>query len=183
MCGASVSLFTGICLRVQRETGKWYPSWPNLLPPTFEKRYRRFARPIERTVKRLASTSEFQVVVAALRADGWKDWHLLCAIFHITMNHRLSQRKIILSPEAEKAAIQRWFSLPEPEDALVVPLSEYTEENLRLQMTIYMSAFAETYGLELHQTTPDFSALEDFLKHRYNFWSDDIDHNDPFACK
>ncbi len=148
-----------------------------------ENRYRRFARPIERTVKRLASTSEFQAVVAALRADGWKDWHLLCAIFHITMNHRLSQRKIILSPEAEKAAIQRWFSLPEPEDALVVPLSEYTEENLRLQMTIYMSAFAETYGLELHQTTPDFSALEDFLKHRYNFWSDDIDHNDPFACK
>jgi hypothetical protein len=146
-----------------------------------ENRYRRFAHPIERTVKRLASEPEFQALVVLLRAEGWKDWHLLCAIFHITMNYCLSQRKIILSPEVEKAANQRLFSLPEPEDALDVPLSEYTEENLRLQVKIYMSAFAGTYGLELHQTTPDFSALEDFLMHRYNFWSDDIDHNDPFT--
>ena len=35
---------------------------------------------------------------------------------------------------------------------------------------------------ELHQITPDFSALEDFLAHRYHFWSDDIDHDDPFIC-
>jgi hypothetical protein len=43
-----------------------------------------------------------------------------------------------------------------------------------------MTAFAETYGLELHQLTPDFPALEDFITHRYNFWTDDVEHADPF---
>jgi hypothetical protein len=163
--------------------------WRDTLGPGYERekvheyienRYRRFALPIKRTVKRLASVPEFQALVAQLRADGWKDWHLLCAIFHVTMNYRFNWGKIFLSSEVEKAAYQRWFSLPEPENALVVPLSEYTEENLRFHMRIYMSAFAETYGLELHQATPNFSALEDFLVHRYHFWSDDVDHDDPF---
>jgi hypothetical protein len=147
-----------------------------------ENRYRRFLRPITRTLQRLAREATFQATVTQLRAEGWKDWHLLVAVSHITMNYRINQRKILLlSPQAEDAAARRLWSQPEPEDALPVPLSEYREENMRLQMKLFMSSFAGTFGLELHQFTPDFAALEDFLAHRYNFWSDDIDHTDPFA--
>jgi hypothetical protein len=87
-----------------------------------------------------------------------------------------------LSPEAEDAANRRLLSQPEPEEALPVPLSQYTEDKLRQQMKLYVPSFAKTFDLELHQITPDFSALEDFLAHRYHFWSDDIDHDDPFIC-
>jgi hypothetical protein len=89
-------------------------------------------------VKRLACEPAFQTVVAQLRTEGWKDWHLLSAVFHVTMNYRLNQRKILLSPEAEDAANRRLLSQPEPEDALPVPLSQYTEDKLRQQMKLYL---------------------------------------------
>jgi len=146
-----------------------------------QNRYRYYAQPITRTLQRLVRESTFQAVVTQLRTEGWKDWHLLSAVCHITVNYRINQRKILLSPEAEEAVNRRLLSQPEPEDALPVPLSEYTEEKLRLQMKLFMPSFAMTFGLELHQIAPDFAALEDFLAHRYNFWSDDIDHNDPFV--
>ncbi|MBO0793308.1 MAG: hypothetical protein J2P36_20480 [Ktedonobacteraceae bacterium] len=146
-----------------------------------ENRYRRFLRPITRTLQRLAREATFQATVAQLRAEGWKDWHLLAAVAHVTVNYRINQRRILLNPEAENAANRRLWSQPEPEDALPVPLSEYGEEKMRLQMKLFMSSFATTFDLELHQVTPDFTALEDFLAHRYNFWSDDVDHTDPFA--
>jgi hypothetical protein len=145
-------------------------------------RYRRFARPIRRTLKRLTQEPSFQRTVAQLRTEGWKDWHLLSAVFHVTMNYRMNHRTILLSAEAEKAANRRLVSQPEPNDALPVPLSEYTEENLRFQIKPFMNSFAQTFGLELHQITPDFPALEDFLAHRYHFWSDDSDHRDPFVA-
>jgi hypothetical protein len=35
-------------------------------------------------------------------------------------------------------------------------------------------------GLECHQLTPDFDGIEEFLRHRYNYWTDDLPHSDPF---
>jgi hypothetical protein len=145
-----------------------------------ENRYRRFARPIARTVKRLAREPAFQATLAQLRAEGWKDWHLLSTVFHVTVNYRLNQRRIILSPAAEEEATRRLLSQPEPEDAPPVPVAEYATEKLRQQLKMYMASFAHTFGLELHQLAPDLPALEDFLAHRYHFWSDDVAHEDPF---
>jgi hypothetical protein len=70
---------------------------------------------------------------------------------------------------------------PEPEDALPVPLEEYEEKNMRAQFQMFVISFAKTYKLELHSPTPNFSEIEDFLAQRYNFWTDDVDHEDPFA--
>jgi len=33
-------------------------------------------------------------------------------------------------------------------------------------------------GLEVHQPTPDFNAISDFLGQRYSYWTDDIEHPD-----
>jgi len=104
----------------------------------------------------------------------------LSAVFHVTVNYRLNQRRIILSPAAEEEATRRLLSQPEPEDALPVPVAEYATEKLRQQLKMYMASFAHTFGLELHQLAPDLPALEDFLAHRYHFWSDDVAHEDPF---
>jgi hypothetical protein len=146
-----------------------------------QNRYDGFYRPVARTLQRLSKDPEFQATVARLRADGWKDWHILSAVFHVTMNYRLDQRRLILlTPEAELAFSRQLMSQPEPADALTVPLQEYGEENLRQQLTVCLGAFARSYGLEMHQLTPDFESLEHFLAHRYNFWADDVEHNDPF---
>lgn len=147
-------------------------------------RYDGFSCPITHTLQRLAQEPKFQTTLARLRADGWKDWHVLSAIFHVTINYRLSHRRLLFpSPEVEMAATQRLVSQPEPEDALPVPLQEYEEIKLRQQLMGYMISFAETYSLEIHQLTPDFSAIEDFLAHRYNFWTDDVDHDNLFQVQ
>jgi hypothetical protein len=85
-----------------------------------------------------------------------------------------------MSPEAEEAYAQRLAREPEAENALLVPLQEYSEEALRRQAAGHMLAFVQTYGLEIHQHTPDMAAVEDFLDQRYGFWINDIEHDDPF---
>lgn len=147
-------------------------------------RYAQFLIPIRRTLARLVHEPGFQATVARLRADGWKDWHILSAVFHVTMNYRLNQRRILApTPNTETAAIQQFASQPEPEDAPIVPLSEYEEKKLRQRFSVYASAFAKNYGLQIHQLTPDLAAIEDFLTCRYNFWTDDADHDDPFSVE
>jgi hypothetical protein len=37
----------------------------------------------------------------------------------------------------------------------------------------------EVVGLESHQVTRDFPAIE-FLRPRYNYWTDDLPHADPY---
>lgn len=145
-------------------------------------RYEGFTRPIVHTLRRLRAEPAFLAVVATLRAEGWKDWHILSAIFHITVNFRISQRRIVLlSPDAEMEAYQRLAHQHESLDALPVPLTEYTEAKLRQQLPLYLVTLTKTYDLELHQETPDIAALDDFFTYRYNFWTDDVEHNDPFT--
>jgi hypothetical protein len=143
-------------------------------------RYEGFSHPIARTLQRLKKELPFRLAISHLRAAGWKDWHILSAVYHVTMNYRLNHICRTLGSTAEMAASMRLPHEPEREDALPVPLEEYEEKNLRQQLHMFVIAFAETHKLELHQPTPDFSAIEDFLAHRYNFWTDDVEHSDPF---
>lgn len=78
----------------------------------------------------------------------------------------------------ERQYAEQLAQQPEPEDALLVPIEEYDEEKLRQQLPIYLLSFAKTYNLENHQLIPDFAAIEEFLSLRYNFWIDDVDHDD-----
>jgi hypothetical protein len=64
-----------------------------------------------------------------------------------------------------------------------VPLEEFSEDKLRQTMPVYMVTCLKTYDLEIHQLTPDFGGVEDFLSHRYNFWTDDVEHEDLFTIK
>jgi hypothetical protein len=147
-------------------------------------RYHGFALPIGRTLQRLVQEQEFQKAVSNLRAAGWKDWHILSAVFHATMNYRLNRRSIILpSLEAERTVSYRMTREPEPEEAPIVPLEEFSEDKLRQTMPVYMVTCLNTYNLEIHQLTPDFGGVEDFLSHRYNFWTDDVEHEDLFTVK
>lgn len=154
---------------------------PALAREQIRNRYNGFSGPIALTLKRLAREPEFQATVERLRTAGWKDWHILSAVFHVTVNYRINHRRILLSPGAEREYSERMAREPETENALPVPLEEYEEEKLRRHLPIYMISFAKTFGLEIHQSTPDVAAVEDFLASRYNFWADDVEHEDPFA--
>ena len=145
-----------------------------------QNRYEGFSRPIALTLKRLNKELPFRLTVSRLRDAGWKDWHILSAVYHMTTNYRLEHIRRTLGLRAELAASKQLSHEAEKPDALPVPLEEYEEKKLREHFQMFVIAFARTYKLQLHQPTPDFSAIEDFLAHRYNFWTEDVEHADPF---
>ncbi len=146
-------------------------------------RYENFTCRIRLTLKRLSQEQAFQATLRRLREDGWKDWHILSMVFHVTMNYRLNQSATNLP--WTRADIQAYGKVrEESENDISVPLEEYSEENLRKCLPFYLLTVIKTFGmtndLELHQRTPDLPGIEDFLTNRYNFWSDDVEHEDPF---
>jgi hypothetical protein len=143
-------------------------------------RYEGFLRPITLTLKRLNKELPFRVTVSRLRDAGWKDWHILSAVYHVTMNHRLDHIGRAAGHEAYMMAHKTLAREPEKPDALFLPLGVYEEKELRKHFQMFLVSFTKTYKLQLHQATPNFAAIEDFLTHRYNFWKDDVEHVDPF---
>lgn len=60
-----------------------------------------------------------------------------------------------------------------------MPASVFSEENLRIYFKTLVTGFVQTAGLELHQSTPDFPALERLLTERYGL-KDDVEHEAVF---
>jgi hypothetical protein len=61
-----------------------------------------------------------------------------------------------------------------------VPMSEFTEKKFYMYHRTNMISTLRLLGLECRQATPDFEAIDHFLRVRYNYWTDNIEHTDPF---
>ncbi|MCP4678697.1 MAG: hypothetical protein GY854_24940 [Deltaproteobacteria bacterium] len=144
-----------------------------------ETRYARCALPIQRTLKRLAESHRLQEIVLELRSEGWLDWHILQAAMNITLNYRMSRAiHFGLSPEEAVKLADQWANEPEKDNAIPIPLEEFSSEEMRRSLRISMLATLKIYNLESHHETPDLTAISDFLGERYGYWSDDVDHPD-----
>lgn len=141
------------------------------------RRYEGTVRPIQRTFERLVRQREFQEVVGALREEGWLDWHILLAVMHLVLNYRIQRAQSLgLSRREVDELSDQWVNELEKENSFPVPLEEFSAENLRLQLRFSMLATVRLYGLELPHATPDFEAISDFLRQRYRYWTDDVEH-------
>lgn len=96
-----------------------------------------------------------------------------------TINERLNQ---LTKDESDPKKINEvWATLSEEKaEWKPVPLRIFHEDTLLFCLCTNMLSTIKVLGLECHQMTPDFEAIEHFLRYRYNFWSDDIPHKDPF---
>jgi hypothetical protein len=85
----------------------------------------------------------------------------------------------LANPEFMKKTERRAF---EPEDASwpQPPPFLYTYDELANARTIAMLNVIKYWRLEVRQRTPDFPAVERLLAQRYAYWSDDVEHPDPF---
>lgn len=165
-------------------------SWVNGPGPGYSKkkaesflknRYSYSLIPIRYTLKRLLKHAEFASTIERLRQEGWLDWHLLASICNVAITYRARQRlQACTSLEAEKELYFKIMNEPERKDSPPIPIQEFTEDKLRLALRFSMISTIRILDLELRQKTPDFEAIEHFLRHRYNYWTDDIDHADPF---
>lgn len=143
-------------------------------------RYEKILPSIRFTLPRLIKTPEFHQTIAKLRQEGWLDWHILTAISGATMNERFN-RKYGHVNEPEKVDVLYRRLGVEKEEWEPVPLARFDEGVLRFCLHTSMPSTLAGVGLESHQVTPDFPAIEEFLRHRYKYWTDDLPHADPFA--
>ena len=146
-------------------------------------RYKNSVVPIRHTLKRLAQDEQFISIVAKLRNEGWLDWHILTAIANITVScrvNRWAQQQRRTQEEIQKEMRSVMYS-EEPEDAAEVAVREFSEEAMRLALRASQLSTLRNNNLDCHQQTPDFDAIDDFLRHRFNYWTDDVGHENPLA--
>jgi hypothetical protein len=163
-------------------------AWISKLGPNYSKkeaeqflknRYKLSMPPIKHTLKKLLKDEKFKEIVEKLRNEGWLDWHILISISNLAVSYR-----------AEKQLGPDYVNYPEKMVAIMkkgeestdspIPLEIFSEEGLRMAQKVGMVSTLKVLNLEIRQRTPDFGGIEHFLRIRYNYWTDDIPHEDPF---
>lgn len=144
-------------------------------------RYARSIIPIKYSLKSLMANYEFRSTIEKLREDGWLDWHILSSVMSAVVNYHVNQK---IDQHGDIDALNKLFlkfmNEPEKKTDSPVPTTEFTEEKLRFNQKSGMISTLKVLGLECHQSTPDFKGIDHFLRYRYNYWTDDIEHTDPF---
>jgi hypothetical protein len=141
------------------------------------------AKSVQLTLKTLGAEADFQATLAELRERGWLDWHVLTSILNIVINRRLAERGLdtfetFRNPEAVEE-VERVMKGPEDPGSLA-PASAFTLEAMERARRFSIAATLKNWGLELRQAAPDFVAIDSFLRERYGYWSDDVEHAELF---
>ncbi len=162
--------------------------WNNSLGPEYNiekaveylgNRYQYSTLSIKYTLERCVKHSDIMDTIMKLRDEGWLDWQILSALASITIIYRLRQQGINdVQILFEKLSKQMFIE--ENEDDIAIPTSEFSEENFKLSLNTGLLSTVRIWDLEVHQDTPDFTAIKDFLDIRYKNRTDDIDHEDYF---
>jgi hypothetical protein len=141
-------------------------------------RYDVYTKTLRITVPRLARDSGVRQVISQLRAEGWKDWHLLMAISNLVINFRLERTGDDFSDPAVRERLMRWEP-EDPSDEQIDP-AMVTADSLRLHLMASTGATTDAFGL---RRTDGFTLTEilHLLATRYGYWDHDSAHEDPFA--
>jgi hypothetical protein len=143
-------------------------------------RYYRSLKFLKYSLPRLAKEGKFLDTVATLREEGWKDWHILLALVNIRFNHVIHSTIGAHAPiEQFKATHSLLNKRDEEADDPLVPLEKCTVKRMHESLEMSKASTLIGYELELHQRTPNLDGLDKLLS-RFNYWTDDVSHPDPF---
>lgn len=68
----------------------------------------------------------------------------------------------------------------EGEDSIPLPLNIFNRKNMKMNLETSMMATLKHWGHRIHQVTPNFNAIFEFLSVRYHYWDDDVEHEKIF---
>jgi len=161
---------------------KWYDHDDAL--KNISRRYER-TYPIGRlTIPRLARTEEAAVVLRQFRDDGWLDWQLIMAITNVIGNARPGWEGLRLYVDSPPADRQRAGDLMRREELDSDPQldsSEFSREKLQPLLAFAALLTLDSYGLHSNTSTPNSDAVLKVLRERFNFGTDDAEHDDILA--
>jgi hypothetical protein len=160
---------------------------PDELVEMIANRYEQIPDLMRRTLPRLRQDRRFQTTIRLLRGKGWKDWHILTAIYNVLLQRRLGHAGLnvgeTIATRAGQEAVRELAFTPEADDEPEVPLEIFLNvEQLDDARILAMASLVHNLGLETHSPIPDLPATERLLGARYGYWTDDVDHEDPFRA-
>jgi hypothetical protein len=132
------------------------------------------------TLARLRDDRPFKVTVAALRAEGWKDWHILTAIANAAMNYR-GRLRAMNDIEGMQRAIRELWGRSENAVDPEVPMSSFSVSELREHLSASMPATLTGFGLSMPPGPYSQPEVDRVLHERYRYWNFDVPHDDPFV--
>ncbi len=142
-------------------------------------RYAKSIPAIRLTLNRIVPTEQFQNLKNKLRNKGWKDWHILLAIFNLVLNYRMSELGI-RTINAMDNFRQKFMQEEEKEESLIVPLDQINEENMKNNLKMSMLGTLKGYGFSLEGKIINPEKISKFLAEKFNYWEDDVDHEPIF---
>jgi len=148
------------------------------------RRYQQMARVLHVTLHRLRESPDFRMTVRRLRQNGWRDWHVLGAVFSSVLNYRSHEKYGPHPTQDQWGEFAREFQrTPEQADSPEVPASEFTEERLDFYRKLNMAVILKNWGLRPHHPTLALEVIESFLASRFGYWKDDVEHEDLFGVE
>ena len=119
----------------------------------------------------------FAQTVRALRAEGWKNWHIIQSVSNLIFNYRAGAFSSPHPDQAEFMAqltkVQEEFESGAEFDA--VPIEYLTEEWLQRMISGSIASTLRAYGLDMKQQTPDLNAIDKFVRQRFRYWDMDVE--------
>lgn len=145
-------------------------------------RYERFPELLSFTLPILRADHAFRTLVATLRSEGWLDWHILTAVLGIVTNYRLDLDSMLddTPSEAQHQEMNRRALAPETSEMPQVPTSLFTRAAMEDTRELSTLVLLKRWRLTCDQDPPDYSPITRLLAERYGYWSDDVEHADPF---
>lgn len=124
----------------------------------------------------LLSRTTVQTTIENLRADGWRDWHILGVLMTMGLRWRMEVLGLdveTVDPQAHPDLATRRETESDPRMPDDVPL-----DNLELDLFGQVLRIAQRWGLGYRSPHADGGALRELMIRRYRFGTDDIPHVD-----
>jgi hypothetical protein len=125
-------------------------------------------------VKVLQDDVETRIVFRSFYDEGYKDWHLVSAIFNIRMNWHFDylRRPLPVGLNSEKLK-----ELKEAIGSFVErPARFANEELIKLAITTFDMSCLASYGFECRRSDYDSRAVKTFLRERMRHYDLDLPH-------
>jgi hypothetical protein len=139
--------------------------------------------PVRLTLQRLAKDQQFTEVMASLRAQGWKDWHLLLAVVNIVVNGRARRLGVNMNAltKDDMERVQGLLRAEERPGDPMPPADVFTEDAMWVHLANAAVTTMRGWGLEL-RVRFEPRALLAVLGDRFNYWDDDVAHEPIFTA-
>ena len=148
-------------------------------------RYANVQRSIPYTLKRLQQSPLFLSIVEQLKNEGWKEWHILQAIFNGVMSWYAEQsganQDVQKLRNEGQALFQRFFEKGESPSDHSIPPEYFTLETMHVLLNIGIMTFLSKKGAVFGQRGYDQDRMRQIVRDRYHYFELDVPHSPVFS--